>query len=350
MARSLKRKLIYACLMVALPLALAEVIVRVSGRAPRLLELPFFEKAEGLPYLHRRHHVLTGMNSTGEFELEARVNSHGFFDTEWAIPKPFGLRRILMLGDSFTGGTGRKDARFYVNEVERLLRERWGAGRVECVNFGVGGYFTQVERQLLELRGWDMEPDAVVLNFTIGDIIDTYRGVEAIRLSHTGLLRAKHEEALGPLGTRLFIHSHALRWLLKECVLNRQGFIMGDNLAEAYLPDGQHEPEWRNVLDEIEKVHQLCRSRNLPFFLVYIPQYPAWLPGQDFPDRRLAAWASEKGFPCIRVLDEIRQLAASGVSVSYPKDGHYTDEGEAVLSGAVAGSLGSALDPLWFPR
>ncbi|MGE4158768.1 MAG: SGNH/GDSL hydrolase family protein [Planctomycetota bacterium] len=350
MARPLKRKLAYFLLLVMAPLAMAEGLVRLSGKAPKLLDLPFFEEAEGLPYLHRRNHELRGHNSTGEFELEARVNSRGFFDTEWVLPKPAGLRRILMLGDSFTGGTGRKGARFYVNEVEKLLRERWGAEKVECVNFGVGGYFTQVERRLLELRGWELEPDAVVLNFTIGDIIDTYRGVEAIRLSHTGLLRAKHEEALGPVGTRLFIHSHALRWLLKQVVLNRQGFIMGDNLAEAYLPNGLHEPQWQDVLAEIEKVHALCKERKLPFFLVYIPQYPAWLPGQDHPDKRLAAWAADKGFPYIRVLDSIRELAQSGAVVSYPKDGHYTDEGEAVLSKAVAGALEESLGSLWFPR
>lgn len=349
MSRPLKRKLLYLG-MLLIPFLLVEALVRWSGKAPKLLDLPFFEQAEGLPYLHRRHYILSGMNRTGEFELEAQVNSQGFLDTEWDAPKPPGRRRILMLGDSFTGGTGRKNARFYVNEVERILREQWGADRIELINFGVGGYFTKVESQLLQLRGWQMEPDAVVLNVTITDIIDTYRGVEAIRLSRTGLLRARHEEALGPLGTACFIHSHALRLFLKETVLNRQAFIMGDDLGEAYKPGGKHEPQWLEVLQEIERIHLMCQGRGIPFFLVYIPQPPAWEPGMDFPDRRLAAFAADKGFPYFSVLEPIRLLAHSGAMVSYPKDGHYTDAGEEVLSREVARELRRHLEPAGWGR
>jgi lysophospholipase L1-like esterase len=82
--------------------------------------------------------------------------------------------RIVMLGDSFTGGRGVRDEETFSALLERSLNEAAaaGAGRtVEVVNAGVNSYspilsFLQLARQLPPL-----DPDLVVLNFDMSDLV-----------------------------------------------------------------------------------------------------------------------------------------------------------------------------------
>jgi len=73
--------------------------------------------------------------------------------------------RILFLGDSCTFGYGLLHGQTFVELTERLLREHPGTGAVECINAGVPGYTLFQGFRLLETRGFDWRPDAVVLTF-----------------------------------------------------------------------------------------------------------------------------------------------------------------------------------------
>ncbi|MEO8452601.1 MAG: SGNH/GDSL hydrolase family protein [Gemmatimonadota bacterium] len=85
-------------------------------------------------------------------------------------PKPAGVTRIVVLGDSFTWGyyvAQTADVWTYV--MERQLN---AAGqRIEVINLGKNGASTVDELQRLDDLGWLFQPDMIVLQYTLNDPI-----------------------------------------------------------------------------------------------------------------------------------------------------------------------------------
>jgi hypothetical protein len=67
------------------------------------------------------------------------INSAGFRDREFPIPKPEGVFRIAAIGDSVTYGHECAQEAAYPKQLERLLNLAAGdaAPRYEVLNFGV---------------------------------------------------------------------------------------------------------------------------------------------------------------------------------------------------------------------
>jgi hypothetical protein len=81
---------------------------------------------------------------------------------EYARPKPAGLRRVIVLGDSFTFGDEVSDDETYSHFLQELLPG------VEVVNLGVHGYGHDQMLLYLEEVGARYQPDVVLLGF-VGD-------------------------------------------------------------------------------------------------------------------------------------------------------------------------------------
>lgn len=116
-----------------------------------------------------------------DFRYTRRVNNLGLRGRDVSPAKDSATYRIVVLGDSFTGGRGVRDDETFSTLLERLLNETpaAGAGRtVEVVNAGINSYspilsLLQLSRQLSSL-----DPDLVVLNFDMSDLVQEslYRG------------------------------------------------------------------------------------------------------------------------------------------------------------------------------
>ena len=98
------------------------------------------------------------------------ISSQGLRDREYAIPKPEGMLRILVLGDSVTFGTGVSRSETFPKRLERNLRRR--GKQVEVINAGVNGYtaYNEVHYYLSEMRRY--EPDIVVLAVVLNDAVN----------------------------------------------------------------------------------------------------------------------------------------------------------------------------------
>ena len=110
-----------------------------------------------------------------------KVNSRGLRDREHALPKPSGVYRIAVLGDSYAEAlqVGLEETFWW-----QLARRLEGCGfqpgkRIEAVNFGVSGYGTAQQLVTLRLRAWDYAPDLVLLAFFPGnDVRNNSRALE----------------------------------------------------------------------------------------------------------------------------------------------------------------------------
>jgi lysophospholipase L1-like esterase len=105
-----------------------------------------------------------------EFSVPVRVNALGQRGPERTAAKPPGVRRILVLGDSFASGFGVREEEAFFSVLERLLSER--GERVEVLSAGVPGWSADNHLVFLRTVGFDLDPDVVLLAVCENDLND----------------------------------------------------------------------------------------------------------------------------------------------------------------------------------
>ena len=174
------------------------------------------------------------------FAVELRFNSLQFRDREFG-PRRRGVRRVAVLGDSFTEGQGVKEADTYPRRLEALLNQAQ-PGQWEVLNWGRrGADFPRLYdtfEQILEY-----EPDVVVYGMFLNDVeqSDAFRARNAYvnDWMERGALAQGHREA-GLLDfvferlERRRLDREALRWYSQMYAEpNREGW----ERTQAHLRD-----------------------------------------------------------------------------------------------------------------
>jgi lysophospholipase L1-like esterase len=104
-------------------------------------------------------HVLPTRTVTYEFNSKHLRNREE--------PNPQAVR-VLVLGDSFTFGSGLALGNTYIGLLQRDFDSKFGEGRIQLLNAGAGGTGTADQLAFLEAFGDDLKPSAVVV-FVSGD-------------------------------------------------------------------------------------------------------------------------------------------------------------------------------------
>ncbi len=99
-----------------------------------------------------------------------RVNAQGFRANDDVQLEKRGKRRILLLGDSVAFGRGVDYEDTFGQLIERQLTAN--GMPTEVLNLSVLGYKTSQEVRMLERRGWQLNPDGVILAFCLNDFDD----------------------------------------------------------------------------------------------------------------------------------------------------------------------------------
>jgi len=270
-ARALKRAAL-ALAATAAALLAAEGLVRAFGDVPGVKPI-WFSRDDSI-YRRSQNPVLS-------FELEPgyrnpnpdlvrtyeRINSHGQRDPERSLAKPGGVKRVLLLGDSVVEGHGVREVDTLSQQLERLL----GAG-FEVLNFGVSGYCTKAEIELLATKGLAFAPDQVVLLFVGNDFNDF--NAETFELG--GSL---HQ----PLwARRLFVGSELFRMLCLR--LDWFGFVAQvDPVAWNQAAIGDN-----NVVEGLDRLRALAKEKGFGVLLAIWPEFEQdaivdlfYMPGQS---------------------------------------------------------------------
>lgn len=104
----------------------------------------------------------------GRTPVLVRTNSHGLRDEAIALEKPEDTTRILVIGDSYTFGTGVNASQRYTDILERRLNRAFDQ-RVQVINAGVPGWGMENYHAFLEQYGTAFDPDVVVIAFIMND-------------------------------------------------------------------------------------------------------------------------------------------------------------------------------------
>ncbi|MFM2092944.1 MAG: hypothetical protein RIS70_68 [Planctomycetota bacterium] len=101
------------------------------------------------------------------------ITSDGRRDRERSKEKPEGTYRIAVLGDSYAEAlqVDQSQAFWAVLERELAFCPEFQSRNVEVINFGVSGFGTAQELEMLRHYAWDYEPDLILLAFVTGNDI-----------------------------------------------------------------------------------------------------------------------------------------------------------------------------------
>jgi len=102
--------------------------------------------------------------------VTVRTNSLGWRGPERPTAKAEGGFRVLGLGDSVMFGWGVEWPQSGIARLERLLQGALPEHAVDVIGTGVPGYNTAMEAALLKLRGLQLQPDVVIVDFVGNDM------------------------------------------------------------------------------------------------------------------------------------------------------------------------------------
>ncbi len=279
-----------------------------------------------------------------------RTNSVGMRGDEVALPKPPGLQRVLVLGDSIASGYGVREEETFARRLEALLN---GGGRFEVINAGVPSYNTAQEVEFLAERGFALEPDIVVLALYWNDIHDKEGvGVDAEgRLVDTKVPRPPAFWA-SPAVYRLrnlMKRSRLLYLALDRCRMLEMRIRPPAQLeTQKAVLEGADNPRveqgWRAVEANLARFADLCRARRIRPLVLIVPM-PQQL-DRSFPRVRYQTVVQEmcgrQGLDWLDPLPAFQKAYAGHTSLFLPYDG---DHPNARGHGSIAEQLFAALKP-----
>lgn len=182
--------------------------------------------------------------------------------------------RIIILGDSFTEGSGVESIeQTYPYKLEDLLNKNSKSLIYEVYSLGIGGYNTHQELVLLEELGLQYNPNLVILQYHPTDIEIT---TELFNIDGHNLLLDPNkqfvliDQELTPtalpfsLETNklLLDNSYFLRFLNKKLYNIYQNFPTNSKLY--------NENSKKLSFDSLKKINEILKKRNVPLILIFV--------------------------------------------------------------------------------
>lgn len=246
-----------------------------------------------------------------EFSVSYTTNPQGFRSRR-DFRQPVSGRRIAMLGDSYTFGSGVQDDETFAALLEERLDNTW------CDNFGVGAF--GIDQMWLSLRHYalPLEPDLVIVSFVRPDLdrsLSTYRRDHVWRWKPAFRLVGGRLEPMTlanlPGPARRFVHRYSRLYRLWRKVEHS----LSRNFAVGY--------RWRLNRALFAAIRDDCKTAGVPLVVVHVPinrRKPAPMFGREM---------AELG---IEFLDLGPRLPAEAETLYYPRDRHLNAAGHRFVA------------------
>jgi hypothetical protein len=143
-------------------LVVAETVSRIAYRPENLGSVICFDPTLG--WRLRPNVSYRSVDHQTGLDYLIKTNSLGLRDREFPLDEPAGRRRILLIGDSVTFGTGVDADWRFSDFMQRALGDD-----VAVINAGVPGWGNDQELLYYETTAYKFEPDIVVLTFTMAN-------------------------------------------------------------------------------------------------------------------------------------------------------------------------------------
>ena len=369
-----------------LSLALGIGLLELGLRLLWLKRLTIRAGIEDPHFHHRLKPSETYHFSSSEFDVHIRTNRFGLRGPDPVLPKPEGIVRLLMLGDSMTFGFPVQDHETFCVLVERGLKDR--GYPVEVINGGVSGYSPTLHYLSLRDQFLTFEPDLVILWYDLGDLQEDAWFQKNLIYDDAGrIVRCDPQYTYGRFDRWEWLKNHStlakyldtklLRTLTKIQILGLGGYLQAKLRGErakvaiarvkreqrakdlaAYdrfllirdtSTDDLIQSYWSVSARYLLMIRDLLDEQRIPFLLGVYPY--GMLVGPDQWGQGRVYWGFEKGrtydaspvlalfkrfsdeedIPLVNTFDSFK-AAAKSERLFYDWDGHFTPAGQRVVA------------------
>ena len=301
---------------------------------------------------------------------KARINSRGIRDAEISAEPSPGVRRLILLGDSFAWGYGLREEQRLSEILENIIPG------LEVVNLGLVGTSTDQQCLLLEEEGLGYRPDGVILlihdtdiwhnslsanygrakpHFVLGPAGLELRGVPVSlppeRTSATVEIGEEGETKKAGPGLKRFFYENSRLYRLVSSRLKRVGFLrrvlQDAGLAQAG-PDSEHNVALTGAIVSRMRAASSAAGIN-DFVVVLIPSKELvcfhaggyWIQAAELSRReressRLAQVLRRDGVTTVELAPEFIRRAREGETLYFREDNHWNARANELAAARLA--------------
>lgn len=307
------------------------------------------------------------------------ANSAGFVDDEWDIIKPPGIKRIVLLGDSFVEAWQVPNSEDFETKLEEKFKEAGSA--VEVLNFGMRAMGTYQEYATLVTYALRYKPDMIVIvAYLSNDVRDNSSVLDNAPARPYLVFKNGVEQIIPPkdpthgsLFNFFKQKFHSYRWLVGKYYEARQNFNSSFRKKrpaaapksgipawfEIYHQKSQQSDAWKeawNTTKELfRRIDTTAHEHSIPLLVLMIPahyeiqpetvqveleerkrKYPDALQelyDLSIPRKKGTEMFGELSVPFIDVYDEFYTRAMRGEELYAPGDNHHVNsDGHEVIA------------------
>lgn len=372
---SQKKKALLFCILVGgavvLTLLLMEVGLRLFMRQP--LSPPLYSDME-FGFWNRADLKSKQTQSDEMKPYSISTDSNGFRSRKEIAPeKTSGVRRVMVIGDSFVYGVGVEDDETFAARTEQYLNALDGKSKYEVINAGCPGWGTENELAFWSMRGHQYKPDLLVIAFYPNDLSDNVRGLlydtssGSLRWSPKPAPIAKRIVRNVPFYPFLCEHSHLLNFLRRSIARRYTKSPMLEMPAGAGTENEKPVPgdptgltlamktEMRaNLARQVDTYRILMEAfiakaeeYGVPMLLVLLPgtEDLEKYPGDELKQAKILGvkWAEEGEVTLLDPYMPLRRVNNER-PVCFLKDRHYNIEGNEIMGRVLAEEIARMLE------
>ncbi len=282
------------------------------------------------------------------FETKVRINSHGFRGPERTFERTSGVRRAIVLGDSFVWGFGVEEEQTFPHLLEQSL-----PSGTEIINLGVSGYSTDQELLVYRNHGRKYRSDLVVLVVATNDVAMNVLpvaylvyGKPVFRRDGGKLVVTNQPVPQTPLLERTVVGLAAQSYLLNQLNRVREQWSVSNALAQAPSSDAdvlsnapartfpQTEAE-RLTVDLIAQIGREVEADGAQFLVMLVDRIYA---GSKF-----SASLVDRGLRVV-ALDDV--MTGQDTPLHLPDDLHWNPAGHQIVREALQEPVAALLGPV----
>jgi len=349
------KKIIIICLFSAILVILLIIVSEISFR----IFFPFCEIPDKVYYRRYRPNC-SFWRKTKEFNNKYSYNTYGLRNPAIKLNKEEGIKRILVLGDSFTEGWGVDEEETFSRILERKLNK--DTPKFEVINGGIVGYSPLIEYLFLKKEGLKFKPDLIILNFNNTDF-EEERDFYKLSYEREGEIVAvspyKGKKSFLPEEIKNFldVNSYFFYFLnnkLPRAIFKLKTFLfqmMGKKIIKNKKPRFDYLQDYTKSWFLLEKslllIKDLLEKEKIPFLLVYQPlghqtHGKEWDKGrqfygleegevyQDEVEEIFKKFCQKHKISCLNLLDFFRN--SNDFPLYYSYDGHWTNKGHRLAA------------------
>lgn len=252
--------------------------------------------------------------------------SHNMRDYFYEPVKPLGVFRMVVVGDSFTFGQSMVFDDAFPKRLERILNLNVHQPKVEVMNYGVEGYSTLQENQMVREVLTDYHPDFILLEITLND-----PQLQPYRVTHPDF-NAK----MGRFELQGKIYRY---WKSLGFVVSRiKNWRSHHEMKEYYFSLYKGKDTWDSFQQALQQMSEITKRQNVPLAAVVFPLFSYSL-DESYPflplHKKTHLALDQLGIPYLDLFESYRGIPPERLQVFPGRDSHPNEIAHRIAAEAI---------------